>query len=152
MAHSTLTATDRPKLESAEAHFAGSRLATILHVQWALAIACAYLVLFGRESGDEHGLGPLVVAGFLATNLVLGPLMALVLGAYAYGLWNLRRWVLSLSIAYAFYVPVNLILFGYFHRTGEAPSLAFSVVYLAFALGGSLGTALYLAYHRERLA
>jgi len=89
MAHSTLTATDRPKLESAEAHFAGSRLATILHVQWALAIACAYLVLFGRESGDEHGLGPLVVAGFLATNLVLGrlrpaiaerPLFAIVLG------------------------------------------------------------------------
>jgi hypothetical protein len=74
MADRILTATDHPKLPSEEVHFAGSRLATILHVQWALAIACAYLVLFGRESGDEHGLGPLVVAGFLATNLVLGRL------------------------------------------------------------------------------
>ena len=52
----------------------GTRLATILHVQWALAIACAYLVLFGRESGDANGVGPLVVAGFLATNLVVGRL------------------------------------------------------------------------------
>jgi hypothetical protein len=52
----------------------GSRLMTILHVQWALAIACAYLVLFGRESGDPNGVGPLVVAGFLATNLVIGRL------------------------------------------------------------------------------
>jgi hypothetical protein len=43
-------------------------------VQWALAIACAYLVLFGHESGDALGIGPLVVAGFLATNLVLGRL------------------------------------------------------------------------------
>ena len=104
----------------------------------------------------DPGHGGIVVFGVrasgLATNLVLGPLMGVVLAAYAFGVWNLRRWVLPLSIAYAFYVPVNLVLFGYFHRTGEPPSLAFSVVYLAFALGGSLGTALYLAYHRERLA
>lgn len=67
-----------------------TRLQTILHVQWALAIACAYLILFGRESGDPHGLGPLAVAGFLATNLLVGrctpamaehPLFGLVLGA-----------------------------------------------------------------------
>lgn len=51
-----------------------TRLQNILHVQWALAIACAYLVLFGRESGDPYGVGPLVVAGFLATNLVIGRL------------------------------------------------------------------------------
>lgn len=49
-----------------------TRLQNILHVQWALAIACAYLVLFGRESGDTYGVGPLVVAGFLATNLIIG--------------------------------------------------------------------------------
>jgi len=89
MTDSAPTGPDRTQLQSAGIQFPGSRLATILHVQWALAIACAYLVLFGRESGDEHGLGPLVVAGFLATNLVLGrlrpalaerPLFAVVLG------------------------------------------------------------------------
>jgi hypothetical protein len=60
----------------AEASPGGGRLGTILHVQWALAIACSYLVLFGSESGDPNGLGPLVVAGFLATNLVIGRLPA----------------------------------------------------------------------------
>lgn len=73
MADRTLTA-EHSTPETGEDAFAGTRLATILHVQWALAIACAYLVLFGHESGDPHGIGPLVVAGFLATNLVLGRL------------------------------------------------------------------------------
>src|ERR1700687_2189181 len=47
------------------------------------------------------------------SNLVLGPLTGAVLAAYAYGLWSLKRWVIPLSIAYAFYVPVNLVLFWY---------------------------------------
>lgn len=52
------------------------RLSTILHVQWALAIACAYLVLFGHEKADPMALGPLVIVGFLATNVVVGRLSA----------------------------------------------------------------------------
>jgi hypothetical protein len=35
---------------------------------------------------------------------------------------------------------------------GPRPAVSFIAVYLAFALTGSIGTALYLAYHRERLA
>jgi len=72
MADGTLTASHSSNVASVEPAPEPIRLATILHVQWALAIACAYLVLFGRESGDPLGVGPLVVAGFLATNLVLG--------------------------------------------------------------------------------
>ena len=88
----------------------------------------------------------------MAANAILGPLMALVLGAYAYGLWTRRPWVAPLSIAYAFYVPTNLIIFWY-RQTGPAGlSLGGLVIYLVFALGGSIGTALYLAYHRDRLA
>jgi hypothetical protein len=75
MAHKTLTASETSPVESPVASSAHrARLATILHVQWALAIACAYLVLFGHESGDPQGLGPLVVVGFLVTNLVVGRL------------------------------------------------------------------------------
>lgn len=73
MPDGTLTAT-HPSNVAVDTAPRSTRLATILHVQWALAIACAYLVLFGRESGDANGLGPLVVAGFLATNLVIGRL------------------------------------------------------------------------------
>jgi len=74
MTDRTLTATTLSKPATDEPALGGSRLSTILHVQWALAIACAYLVLFGHESGDPHGVGPLVIAGFLATNLILGRL------------------------------------------------------------------------------
>jgi hypothetical protein len=85
------------------------------------------------------------------SNLVLGPLMGIVLAAYAYGLWTLRPWVAPLSVVYAFYVPVNLVLFWYLQTGPEIPPLGFMVAYLAVAFTGSIGTALYLAYHREKL-
>jgi hypothetical protein len=74
MSDGTLAARHRLSVAGAEPSSDQSRLATILHVQWALAIACSYLVLFGRESGDPNGFGPIVVAGFLAVNLVVGRL------------------------------------------------------------------------------
>jgi hypothetical protein len=88
----------------------------------------------------------------VAANVGLGGLLGLVLAAYAYGLWTLRRWVAPLSAVYAFWVPVNLVLFWYFQTGPDAPPLRSIIVYLVFALGGSIGTALYVAYHRERLA
>jgi len=88
----------------------------------------------------------------IAANLVLGPLMGLFVGAYAYGLWVLRRWAAPLSIVYAFYVPTNLVLFWYFQTGPDAPPVFGIVAYLAIAFTGSIGTALYLAYHREKLA
>ena len=87
----------------------------------------------------------------IAHNLVLGPLFGVVLLAYAFGIWRLRAWVLPLAIVYAFYVPYNLVLFWYTQPPGPRPIGAI-VSYLAIALIGSIGTAIYLAYHRERLA
>jgi hypothetical protein len=86
------------------------------------------------------------------SNLLLGVMMGVVLAAYAYGLWTLKPWVAPLSIAYAFYVPVNLALFWYFQTGPEIPPLSFILLYLAVAYTGSIGTALYLAYHRDKLA
>ena len=104
----------------------------------------------------DPNVGGIVIGGVrfetVAANLVLGPLMGAVLAAYAYGLWRLKPWVAPLSIAYAFYVPVNLVLFWYFRTGPDVPPLAFLLAYLAVALPGSIGTALYLAYHREKLA
>ncbi len=73
MSDETMTLMDRLGVSTPTAAVP-TRLQNILHIQWALAIACAYLVLFGHESGDPHGIGPIVVAGFLATNLVVGRL------------------------------------------------------------------------------
>lgn len=108
-------------------------------LQFAHNPAVGGLVVFGHKF---HGV---------AHNLVLGPLFGIVFLIYAHGIWNLRAWVLPLSIVYAFYVPYNLVLFWYTHLEGDR-SIGFIVGYLAIALTGSIGTAIYLAYHRERLS
>jgi hypothetical protein len=87
----------------------------------------------------------------VGANLLVGPIMGAVLAAYAFGLWRLRPWVVPLSIAYAFYVPTNLILFWYLQTGPDIPALGFIVTYLIVALGGSIGSALVIAYRRERL-
>ncbi len=103
---------------------------------------------------NNPAVGGLVVFGHkfegVGNNLVLGPLFGIVLLIYAFGIWRLRAWVLPLSIVYAFYVPYNLVLFWFIHVSGPR-SIRFIVMYLAIALTGSVGTAIYLAYHRERL-
>jgi len=47
-------------------------------------------------------------------------------------------------------VPTNMVMFWSLHNHG-IPTVRFIVIYLALALGGSVGTALYLANHRESL-
>jgi hypothetical protein len=100
-------------------------------------------------------VGGIVILGHkfrgVAHNLILGPLFGIMLLIYAYGIWNLRVWVLPLAIVYAFYVPYNLVLFWSLHQLAP-PTLGFIVMYLFLALTGSVGTAIYLAYNRERLS
>ena len=125
-----------------------------------MAVLFAVLALSNSTKALQHLQDPkvlgIVIFGVrfesVASNLILGPLMGLVLAAYSYGLWKLRPWVAALSIAYAFYVPVNLVLFWYFQTGPDIPPLGFMLTYLAVSLSGSIGTALYLAYHRDKLA
>ncbi|HYK63989.1 MAG TPA: hypothetical protein VEY94_03510 [Patescibacteria group bacterium] len=106
------------------------------------------------QFAHDPAVGGLVILGHkfhgVAHNLVLGPLFGLILFAYAFGIWNMRTWVLPLSIAYAFYVPANMVLFWSLHQLSP-PTVRFIVIYLIFSLTGSVGTAIYLAYHRARL-
>jgi hypothetical protein len=99
-------------------------------------------------------VGGLVILGHkfhgVAHNLILGPLFGVVLLIYAYGIWNLRTWALPFAIVYAFYVPTNMVLFWSLHQL-PPPTVRFILVYLFLSLTGSIGTAIYLAYHRERL-
>jgi len=123
---------------------------TVLFLLLALSDFTKALQVIGRPE-----VGGIVVFGHkfhgVAHNLILGPLFGIVFLIYAYGIWKLRAWVLPLAIVYAFYVPYNLVLFWYTQPPGPRP-IGFIVGYLAIALIGSIGTAIYLAYHRERLA
>lgn len=79
-------------------------------------------------------------------NLVAGPIFALILWAYAAGIWRLRRWALPLGCLYAAYVIVNLVL--YTRATAEAPPAVFMLVYVLIAVGVSSGAA-YALYRRR---
>ena len=126
----------------------------------AMALLFALLAVSNFTKAAQHLHDPkvlgIVIFGVrfetVRANLILGPLMGVVLGLYSYGLWNLRPWVATLSIAYAFYVPVNLVLFWYFQTGPDLPPLSFILIYLAVAFTGSIGTALYLAYRPHKLA
>jgi hypothetical protein len=129
----------------------GAFLSTIAVLFVILALSDFTKVLQHHSNPADLGL---VILGhrftrFLA-NLTLGPLFGAFLLTYAYGLWNLQRWVIPISVFYAFYVPVNEVLFWSRH-IHEPPKLGFILVYLTLSLGGSIGTALYLAYHRAKL-
>jgi hypothetical protein len=107
------------------------------------------------QFANDPVVGGLVIFGHklrgVAHNLVVGPLFGVFLLIYAYGVWNMRAWVLPLAIVYAFYVPVNMVMFWSLHQLPPVTH-RFIVTYLAIALTGSVGTAIYLAYHRERLS
>jgi len=85
-------------------------------------------------------------------NAVLGPVFGVILAAYAYGIWRMKAWVLPLAIAYAFYVPVNLVVFWFLHGAGPHMPVIGLLLYLALAFTGSIGVALYLAYHHDCLS
>jgi hypothetical protein len=123
-----------------------------------MAVLFAVLALSNFSKAWQHVRDPhlgFVIFGVrcetLTTNLLLGGLFGVGLAAYAWGLWRMKAWVVPLSIVYAFYVPTNLVLFWYRDMGPTIPSLGFILFYLAVAFTGSIGTALYLVAHRDRL-
>jgi len=107
------------------------------------------------QHANNPAVGGLVILGHKFTrafaNLTLGSLFGLFLLTFAYGLWNMKRWVTPISVFYAFYVPVNMVLFWSLHQL-DPPTVRFIVFYLFVSLTGSIGTALYLAFHRDQLS
>ncbi len=76
------------------------------------------------QHAGNPAVGGIVILGHKFTRklatLSLGPLFGLFLMTYAYGLWNMKRWIIPLSVFYAFYVPVNLVLFWSLHQFAPA--------------------------------
>jgi len=129
------------------------RFLSVMAVLYGLLTISNFTKAFQYLSHPERG--GIVIFGVrfegVLLNLIFGPLMGLVVGAYAYGLWKRAAWVRNLATVYAFYVPTNLVIFWYRHQVTETPPLTFLLVYLAIAFTGSIGTALYLASHPDAL-
>ncbi|MGH7859294.1 MAG: hypothetical protein ACREQY_18360 [Candidatus Binatia bacterium] len=83
-------------------------------------------------------------------NAIAGPLFGVWLATYAWAIWNRRRLALPLGIAYAAYVPVNLVLFALDPPPGSGGPV-FGAIYALVAIGVSGGGALYLYSKRDLL-
>jgi hypothetical protein len=139
-------------LESSEA--ASSRRGIFLTVIAILLVVAAisdFTKVFQHAHADHLGL---VILGHRFTrrlaNVTLGPLLGLFLLSYAYGIWNMKAWVIPGAVLYAFYVPVNEVLFWSLHQQ-PPPTHSFIVFYLFVSLTSSVGTALYLAFRQRDL-
>lgn len=106
--------------------------------------------------GDETGF---VLFGTRLTgtaNLIAGPLAGLYLLAYAYGIWQMKRFAVGMAHVYALYVVLNLLLFLYKGQpdAAEPPSVMASVFFAAYsivAVGVSAGAAIILTKRKHEL-
>ena len=85
-------------------------------------------------------------------NTIIGPLFAIFLAVYAYAIWNMRRFAISMAHSYALYVILNLFLFSMRNTTPDTAGYkVFGAVYSAIAIGVSLGAAVLLTRRKAEL-
>ena len=123
-----------------------------------LAVLMGILAISNLWKPMAQTLAPESSAGFVffgnrlhgVANAVIGPLFGVLLAAYAYGVWTMRRWVVPIALAYAVYVPVNLVLFAMHPPPGSGGAI-FGAMYALVAIGVSGGGAWHLYMHRHLL-
>ena len=125
-----------------------------------LAVLMGLLAISNFAKPLGQAMDPGGSAGFVffghrlhgTANAIVGPVFGLLLAAYAYGVWTMKRWVVPLAGAYAGYVILNLVLFTANPPPGDRTPLLFMLGYAAVAIGVSSGGAVYLYGHRGRLS
>ena len=97
------------------------------------------LVFFGtRQSG--------------LANAILGPLMGIILLAYAAGMWLMRRYAIIIGWLYAVYVVLNLALYVKLNPPAKTQGeMIFGIVYMVLAIAITVGTASLLTSRRKAL-
>ncbi len=102
----------------------------------AVLIALRALTNFGKPFGGGTGF---VVFGRLlggAANTIVAPLVGAAMLVYAWGLWQARPWARPLSVLYAIWATLNVVLFPLVE--GMPPQIA-PWMYALFAVGGVVG-------------
>ena len=96
------------------------------------------------ELKPEHGFVFLGRRQRGASDLMLAPLFGTYLAAYAYGLWNARRFALPMGILYAGWVPLNMYLFTIRSPEEMGMNSLFGVMYMIVATTVSIGAMIAL--------
>lgn len=83
-------------------------------------------------------------------NLIAALLFSSFLASYAWSIWNERKIAVTMGIAYAGYVLLNLTLWNFRQPAGTDTPMWFAVPYLISAIGVSSGAAFLLRRHGDR--
>ena len=83
-------------------------------------------------------------------NTILAPLFGVFMLTLAWAAWNFRSFALPMSVAYAAYVPLNMVLFAVANELPDFP-LIFGVLYLLVGVGTTAGLTALLYRHRDLL-
>jgi hypothetical protein len=94
------------------------------------------------ELQPEHGFVFLGRRLRGTADLLVAPVFGAYLAAYAWGLWQGRRWALPMGILYAGWVPLNLYLFTVRSPEEMGTNSLFGVPYMMVAVSVSLGAVL----------
>ena len=85
-------------------------------------------------------------------NLLAGPLFGILLGIYAWSIWNLRRVALPIAYAYAAYVAANLLLYPQFQSVPDGVGgTGGYVLFGVAAVGASVCSAVLLTRRKAEL-
>jgi hypothetical protein len=82
---------------------------------------------------------------------VLAPIVGAVMLAYAYGLWQLRRFALPIGIAYGVLVTINLAVFPLLQGLPPGFNVLAYVAFALVGLGVSWGAVLLLSARQQEL-
>jgi hypothetical protein len=85
-------------------------------------------------------------------NQVMGPLFAVCLLIYAYGIWTMRRYALPVAYIFTGWVCVNMVLFSMKNRNTPQPSPIVAIVTMAIGIGVPLATAIVLSRRQADLS
>jgi hypothetical protein len=130
------------------------RLLTTLAVLMGLMAISNFAKPLGQAMNPDGNAGFVFFGHRLhgTANAIIGPVFGIVLAAYAYGVWRMKRWVVPLAGAYAVYVILNLIFFMANPPGGDRPPFLFMLAYALVAIGVSSGGAVYVYRNRDRLS
>lgn len=88
-----------------------------------------------------------------AANAILAILFGILLAAYAYGIWAMRKFALQIAYIYFPWVVLNMILFGMkSSHAGPQPSPGSAILSIAIGIGVPLAAVIVLHRRKADLA
>lgn len=85
-------------------------------------------------------------------NAILSMVFGILLVAYAYGIWAMRKFALPIAYAYFPWVVLNMILFTMKNPDAPQPSVVFAIATLGIGIGVPLASLIILHRRRAELA